>query len=134
MSHPESSPAAAGGCPVSAGSPGGTAALRRANLSLPDVIAQSVGFIGPVLSSALVLPLVVGAGLYGAGVATPVAIILAAIGMAAIGWIISEYAERIHAAGALTTTSVTASATGPALSAAGCTTGRRCCSRARSCW
>lgn len=93
MSHPESSTAAA--------EAGGAAPLRQANLSLPDVIAQSVGFIGPVFSSALVLPLVVGAGLYGAGVATPVAIILAAIGMAAIGWIISEYAKRIHAAGAL---------------------------------
>jgi amino acid transporter len=79
----------------------GAAPLRQAGLRLPDVIAQSVGFIGPVFSSALVLPLIVGAGLYGAGVATPVAIILAAVGMAAIGWIIAEYAKRIHAAGAL---------------------------------
>ena len=29
-------------------------------LSLPDVIAQSVGFMGPVFSSAFVIPLVVG--------------------------------------------------------------------------
>jgi len=29
-------------------------------LSLPDVIAQSVGFLGPVFSSAFVIPLVVG--------------------------------------------------------------------------
>ena len=28
-------------------------------LSLPDVIAQSVGFMGPVFSSAFVIPLVV---------------------------------------------------------------------------
>jgi amino acid transporter len=91
MSHSTSSP----------GQAGGAERLRQAGLRLPDVIAQSVGFIGPVFSSALVLPLVVGAGLYGAGVATPVAIILAAIGMAAIGWIIAEYAKRIHSAGAL---------------------------------
>ena len=29
-------------------------------LSLPDVIAQSLGFIGPVFSSAFVMPLVIG--------------------------------------------------------------------------
>ena len=29
-------------------------------LSLPDVIAQSVGFMGPVFSSAFVIPLVIG--------------------------------------------------------------------------
>ncbi len=29
-------------------------------LSLPDVIAQSVGFMGPVFASAFVIPLVVG--------------------------------------------------------------------------
>jgi hypothetical protein len=29
-------------------------------LSLPDVVAQSVGFMGPVFSSAFVIPLVVG--------------------------------------------------------------------------
>jgi len=29
-------------------------------LSLPDVVAQSVGFMGPVFSSAFVIPVVVG--------------------------------------------------------------------------
>jgi hypothetical protein len=29
-------------------------------LTLPDVIAQSVGFMGPVFSSAFVIPLVIG--------------------------------------------------------------------------
>jgi amino acid transporter len=45
----------------------------------------------------------VGAGATGegAGVATPVAAILAAIGIFAIGWMIAMYAKRIHAAGAL---------------------------------
>ena len=42
-------------------------------LSLPDVIAQSVGFMGPVFSSAFVIPLVVGvvtASSKGGGVAS----------------------------------------------------------------
>lgn len=103
MSHSEPTPAQANGQASGQANStvSGAAPLRQAGLRLPDVIAQSVGFIGPVFSSALVLPLIVGAGLYGAGVATPVVIILAAVGMAAIGWIIAEYAKRIHAAGAL---------------------------------
>ncbi|MCL4312751.1 MAG: APC family permease [Actinobacteria bacterium] len=83
---------------------------RRANeqlgehhLRVIDAIAQSVGFMGPVFSSALLIPLVVGAGASskGAGIATPLAIILAGIGIGAIGWIIAAYSKRIHAAGAL---------------------------------
>ena len=73
-------------------------------LSLPDVIAQSVGFMGPVFSSALILPLIVAnlsSSGKGAGAATPIAIIIAVIGVAAIGWIVAAYARRIHAAGAL---------------------------------
>jgi amino acid transporter len=77
--------------------------LGKARLSLVDAVAQSVGFMGPVFVSALILPLIVAAGAAGkgAGVATPFAVILAAIGIAAIGWIIALYARRIHAAGAL---------------------------------
>ena len=51
-------------------------------LSLPDVIAQSIGFIGPVFSSAFVIPLVVGvisASGKGGGVAAPLSVILAAV-------------------------------------------------------
>ena len=53
-------------------------------LTLPDVIAQSVGFMGPVFSSAFVIPLVVGvisASGKGGGVAAPLSVILAAIGV-----------------------------------------------------
>src|SRR5215468_3010641 len=73
-------------------------------LSLPDVIAQSVGFIGPVFSSAFVIPLVVGvisASGKGGGVAAPLSVILAAVGVLALGWIVSSYAREIHAAGSL---------------------------------
>ncbi|HEY6295266.1 MAG TPA: APC family permease, partial [Streptosporangiaceae bacterium] len=73
-------------------------------LSLPDVIAQSVGFMGPVFSSAFVLPLVVGvisASGKGGGVAAPLSVLIAAVGVFAIGWIVSSYAKQIHAAGSL---------------------------------
>jgi amino acid transporter len=73
-------------------------------LRLPDVIAQSVGFIGPVFSSAFVIPLVVGvisATGKGGGVASPLSVIIAAVGIFAIGWIVSSYAKQIHAAGSL---------------------------------
>jgi amino acid transporter len=73
-------------------------------LSLPDVIAQSVGFMGPVFSSAFVIPLVVGvisATGKGGGVASPLSVLIAAVGVFAIGWIVSRYAKEIHAAGSL---------------------------------
>jgi len=78
--------------------------LGRKRLSLIDCIAQSVGFMGPVFSVAFLIPLIAGiisATGRGAGIATPVAVILAAIGVFALGWIVAEYARRIHAAGSL---------------------------------
>jgi amino acid transporter len=78
-------------------------ALGERHLKFPDVIAQSFGFMGPVFSVAFLMPLIVGAGYSGkgAGVATPIAVIIAALGTAAIAWMISRYARRINAAGAL---------------------------------
>ncbi len=73
-------------------------------LSLPDVIAQSVGFMGPVFSSAFVIPLVVGvisASGKGGGVASPLSVIIAGVGVFALGWIVSSYAKEVHAAGSL---------------------------------
>jgi amino acid transporter len=73
-------------------------------LSLPDVIAQSVGFMGPVFSSAFVIPLVVGvisASGKGGGVASPLSVLIAAVGVFALGWIVSRYVKEIHAAGSL---------------------------------
>ncbi len=77
--------------------------LGETKLTFLDVIAQAVGFMGPVFGAILLLVTVVGANnaSKGAGVATPVAIIVAAIGIAAVGWIIAQFAKRIHAAGAL---------------------------------
>jgi amino acid transporter len=73
-------------------------------LSLPDVVAQSVGFMGPVFSSAFVIPLVVGvisASGKGGGIASPLSVIIAAVGVFALGWIVSSYVRQIHAAGSL---------------------------------
>ncbi len=77
--------------------------LGETKLTFLDVIAQSVGFMGPVFGAILLLVTVVGANnaQKGAGLASPVAIIVAAIGIGAVGWIISQFAKRIHAAGAL---------------------------------
>lgn len=77
--------------------------LGEGRLSFVDVVAQTVGFMGPVFGAILLLSLVVGANNAGkgAGVATPIAILIAAIGVAALGWIIAQYAKRIHACGAL---------------------------------
>ncbi|WP_416966722.1 APC family permease [Streptomyces sp. 4F14] len=73
-------------------------------LSLTDVVAQSVGFMGPVFSVSVLLPQLVGittATGNGAGAAAPLAVLLGTIGMLGIGWIVSAYARRIHAAGSL---------------------------------
>jgi amino acid transporter len=78
--------------------------LGPKRLSLPDVVAQSVGFMGPVFSAAFVIPLVVGvvsATGKGGGVASPVSVLIAAVGIFAIGWIVAGYAKRVHSAGSL---------------------------------
>ena len=78
--------------------------LGTKHLSLPDVIAQSVGFMGPVFSAAFVIPLVVGvvsASGKGGGLASPLSVLIAAVGVFALGWIVSCYVKEIHAAGSL---------------------------------
>ena len=73
-------------------------------LSLFDVVAQSIGFLGPVFSMAFLVPLVVGlisvTG-QGAGTAAPLALLLAGVGILGVAYIVSQYAKRIHAAGSL---------------------------------
>ncbi len=77
--------------------------LGRGQLTLLDVIAQSIGFIGPVFASAFFISTIAGASFTGkgAGIAAPVSILLAAVGILGVAWIISRYARRIHAAGSL---------------------------------
>lgn len=77
--------------------------LGKARLSLVDVLAQSVGFMGPVFSAAFIIPLIIGVNFAarGAGTSAVLAVLLAAVGVFAIGWIVAQYAKRIHAAGSL---------------------------------
>jgi amino acid transporter len=73
-------------------------------LTLLDATAQSIGFVGPVFSIAFLVPLLVGLTSVtgrGAGNAAPLAVLLASLGVLGLGWIISEYARRISAAGSL---------------------------------
>jgi amino acid transporter len=73
-------------------------------LRLVDAVAQSVGFMGPVFSIAFLVPEVVGitsATGKGAGIAAPLAVLIAAVGVLGFGWIVAEYARRVHAAGSL---------------------------------
>jgi amino acid transporter len=77
--------------------------LGGKKLKLVDVLAQSVGFMGPVFSAAFIIPLIIGvnAAARGAGTSAPLAVLLAAVGVFALGWIVAQYAKRIHAAGSL---------------------------------
>ncbi|WP_128377237.1 APC family permease [Streptomyces cavernae] len=77
--------------------------LAQGRLSLIGVLTQSIGFMGPVFSVAALLPLVVGLSATGrgAGVATPTAIVIAGVGMCGVGWVIAQYAKRIHLCGSL---------------------------------
>jgi amino acid transporter len=77
--------------------------LGAKKLSLIDVLAQSVGFMGPVFSAAFIIPLIIGFNVAGrgAGTSAPLAVLIAAVGVFALGWIVAEYAKRIHAAGSL---------------------------------
>jgi amino acid transporter len=77
--------------------------LGAKKLSLVDVVAQSVGFMGPVFSSAFIIPLIIGvnAAARGAGTSAALAVVIAGIGVFALGWIVAQYAKRIHAAGSL---------------------------------
>src|SRR6185437_9395110 len=51
-----------------------------------------------------VIPLVIGvasASGRGGGIATPLSVLIAAVGVFALGWIVSRYAKEIHSAGSL---------------------------------
>ena len=77
--------------------------LGEAKLSLIDVVAQSVGFMGPVFSAAFIIPLIIGVNFAARGACTSagLAVLFAGIGVFALGWIVAQYAKRIHAAGSL---------------------------------
>jgi len=80
-----------------------TAALGRKRVTMTGVLAQSVGFMGPVFSVAAVPPLNDGLSATGrgAGAATPIAIVIAGVGIFGAGWVIAQYAKRVHLCGSL---------------------------------
>jgi len=77
--------------------------LGGKKLSLIDVLAQSVGFVGPVFVAAFIIPLMFGfnAAGRGAGTSAGLAVLLSAIGIFGLAWIVATYAKRIHAAGSV---------------------------------
>jgi len=77
--------------------------LGATKLSLIDVLAQSVGVMGHVFSAAIIIPLIIDFNVAGrgAGTSAPLAVLIAAVGVFALGWIVAQYAKRIHAAGSL---------------------------------
>jgi len=70
--------------------------LGRPVLTTVDAIAQSLA-IGPIFSSAFVAYLIAGA----AGGAAPLAVLVGAVGVLALGWVVTLYAQRYAGAGAI---------------------------------
>lgn len=83
-------------------SPHPSADAGPAKLKLIDAITQSVGFLGPVFSASIVLILLIaGASGKTAGAAAPLSVVIATVGIVALGWIVAQYAKKIHSAGSL---------------------------------
>ena len=71
--------------------------LKKNALNTWDVISQSLAFLGPVMSMAFLTGYVAIA----AGAATPLAVFLGGLTMVALGYVVSQFASRVHAAGAI---------------------------------
>lgn len=74
-----------------------TSELRRNRLTIWDALAQSFGFLGPVMVVSFLTSLVA----TGAGAATPLAILLGGIACLAVAYIVSQYATKLAAAGSI---------------------------------
>jgi amino acid transporter len=64
---------------------------------MPDAVAQSLGFVVPVMGVAYITPLVA----IGAGAATPLAMLLGGIGVLCIGLVIAQFARQYPHAGSM---------------------------------
>ncbi len=71
--------------------------LKRNALSTWDVISQSLAFLGPVMSMAFLTGYIAIA----AGAATPLAVFIGGLTMVALGYVVAQFASRVHAAGAI---------------------------------
>jgi amino acid transporter len=71
--------------------------LKKNVLSTWDVISQALAFLGPVMSmSFLTAPIAISAGS-----AVPLAVLLGGLTMVALGYVVAQFATRVHAAGAI---------------------------------
>src|SRR3970040_738721 len=71
--------------------------LKKDVLSTWDVISQALAFLGPVMSMAFLTAYIAMA----AGSAVPLAVLLGGLTMVALGYVVAQFAMRVHAAGAI---------------------------------
>jgi len=71
--------------------------LKKNVLSTWDVISQALAFLGPVMSMAFLTAYIAMA----AGSAVPLAVLLGGLTMVALGYVVAQFAMRVHAAGAI---------------------------------
>lgn len=71
--------------------------LKKNVLTTWDVISQSLAFLGPVMSMAFLTAYIA----ISAGAATPLAVFLGGLTMVALGYVVAQFASRVHAAGAI---------------------------------
>jgi amino acid transporter len=71
--------------------------LKKNVLSTWDVISQALAFLGPVMSMAFLTGYIAMA----AGSAVPLAVLLGGLTMVALGYVVAQFAMRVHAAGAI---------------------------------
>jgi len=71
--------------------------LKKDVLTTWDVISQALAFLGPVMSMAFLTAYIA----MSAGAATPLAVFLGGLTMIALGYVVAQFASRVHAAGAI---------------------------------
>lgn len=71
--------------------------LKKNVLSTWDVIAQALAFLGPVMSMSFLTAYIA----MTAGSAVPLAVLLGGLTMVALGYVVAQFASRVHAAGAI---------------------------------
>lgn len=71
--------------------------LKKDVLSTWDVISQALAFLGPVMSMSFLTAYIAMA----AGSAVPLAVLLGGLTMVALGYVVAQFASRVHAAGAI---------------------------------
>src|SRR5574337_457287 len=71
--------------------------LKKDVLTTWDVISQSLAFLGPVMSMSFLTAYIA----MTAGSAVPLAVFIGGLTMVALGYVVAQFASRVHAAGAI---------------------------------